>query len=382
MKTRLYYLLTIAVMIFALTACGDDGPKAPENSRRTVLVYMVAANSLNSAAYYDMLEMQRAVEAGALGGNGRLLVMRADYNSTPALLEITEQGTVTLESYGNDFEALDPESMSAVVADARRLAPSDEFGVILWSHGTGWTAHNNRPRQGARSWGDDRGKTMTIPELAEGLRGNPIDFIYFDCCFMGNVETIYELRDCAPLIAATPTETPYDGMPYEQTLPVFFARNFRLEDAAQATFDYYDAQHGSSRSLAIAVYSTDAVADVARAMADLLRQTGVTPAGDTDLSAIQQYGFKYDPRAPFDGYYYDLADYAAKIGTDKQLDALNNAMARFVKFERHTPYMWGEFPLERVSGVSTYIYGADPEKARWYGYEDLRWYADVVAPAL
>lgn len=99
------------------------------------------------------------------------------------------------------------EVLHSVIHDAITAFPAMEYGLILWSHGTGWLPegvfdtlkHGNRSK--FRSFGFDSGKEMKITELAENL---PVkfEFIIFDACLMSNIETLYELRNAANYIIA------------------------------------------------------------------------------------------------------------------------------------------------------------------------------------
>ena len=63
---------------------------------------------------------------------------------------------------------------------------------------------------------------MNVTTLARVLEDENFSFIYFDCCFMMSVETLYEMRNTAPVIAGSVTELPVDGMPYHLNLSSFF----------------------------------------------------------------------------------------------------------------------------------------------------------------
>ena len=92
--------------------------------------------------------------------------------------------------------------MKQVLNDIIQMYPAQEYRLILWSHGTSWLPAGSS----LRSFGEDSGKQMNIPDLAENL---PIkfDFILFDACLMGSVEVVYELKEKANFIISSSTET-------------------------------------------------------------------------------------------------------------------------------------------------------------------------------
>ena len=96
----------------------------------------------------------------------------------------------------------------------KRLPPGDE-GAQPAQEGDPFAAtHQGRAAQPSVL---DKDAAMTIPQLREALEGISFSFIYFDSCFMGNIESLYELRNNASAIVASPTEVLTEGMPYDKT---------------------------------------------------------------------------------------------------------------------------------------------------------------------
>ncbi|MDE6490143.1 MAG: hypothetical protein K2L49_03185, partial [Muribaculaceae bacterium] len=219
-----------------LNACtSDEQPVLDSNQvSRTILVYIAATNSLgaSSNAYRDQADIQEMLEAAASSGfnGGRVIVYHHGYKSTnPVLLEITPEGAIELKAYDTAVSSMDASRMADVISDARTAAPADEYGLILWSHGSGWLEDGIDQSTEAYSFGEDREwlenssyrKTaMNVTTLAD-LLGNdrPFSFIYFDCCYMAGIEVVYELRNATDYIVASATELPADGMRYDLNLP-------------------------------------------------------------------------------------------------------------------------------------------------------------------
>ncbi|MCM1504333.1 MAG: clostripain-related cysteine peptidase [Muribaculum sp.] len=371
-------LLLLILSAIYLTSCRNDEPKpnpepGQQNATRTVLVYMVASNSLNSAAADDIESMRTAISHGALQ-NGRLLIYKVGYLTSPELIELTPDGTSTLKSYPGVTSSVTAEAMKQVVSDMKSLAPADDYGAILWSHSTGWLSPFKMPSQASRSWGDDQGAKMSIPDLASALQSAGFSFVYFDCCFMGNIETLYELKGTTPLIVASPVEVPADGMPYETNLQYFFSDKPDLTRIARNTYEHYNALTGSARSCAMSVYDMNAIDKVAQAAADILATNTVTPEG----MEYQQYGF-HTSWNNFENLYYDMGQYYESLTDDQTLlTAYRTAMKKFITYTAATPQMWGQWNLSHTSGVSTYIFSENPDIGIVNGYDQLAWWRDVV----
>lgn len=375
--TSLLLLIIASLSIFSCKNDPDPTPDPkPRETSRTVLVYMVASNSLNSAAADDIESMKIAVNNGALQ-DGRLLIYKVGYRSSPELQEFTSNGLVTLKSYPGVTSSVTVEAMTQVIADMKALAPADEYGAIFWSHSTGWLSPVKTKPRTSRSWGDDKGAKMPIPDMAEALKDTGLNFIYFDCCFMGNIETLYEFRGTTPYIVASPAEVPADGMPYEINLQYFFSKEADLKKIARNTYEHYNALTGADRSCVMSVYNMNAIDGVAEAAAAILSDNNVTPEG----IEYQQYGFRTSWNN-FNGMFYDMGQYFESLTSDNSLlESYRKAMDSFIEYTAATPKMWDTWELKHTSGVSTYIYSEDPDNGSANGYEDLAWWRDIVSPA-
>ncbi len=385
MNSTIRNILLIILAICGLAACkGQDEPTPePEKGRRTVMVYMLANNTLGSAGYdtSDLQEMLEGVEAGALGEGGRLLVFHeVSYGAAPEMKEVTPAGIVTLKTYPGDISGVEASTMSMALDDMKALAPAASYGLVLWSHASGWIEDGlTEPALAPEvprplSFGIDGRKKMNITTLTSVLAGRGLDFVYFDCCYMMGVETVYELREAATVMAGSPTELPSAGMPYERTLPYFFAAGTAdLEGAARATFEHYDAMTGSARTCTMSVIRTEALPRLARATRAIYAQAHAgMPMGFTPQ--------RYTATSTGSCNYFDFAQYVRKLGEGSpELTAeFDAALAAAVSYEAATPYLWSTVPLEHHSGLSTYILPSRAQ-ASDRGYNTLAWWADVAS---
>lgn len=375
----------MAAMGLLVTGCSDsDGPDDGSGDQdvsvceRTILVYMAACNSLGSSGFDqdDLAEMRVAAVNGAFG-DGRLLVFHADSHGDCRLFEITADGDVGVKEYFPMADGLTPvhsRRMLQVVADARSYAPSRQFGMILWSHGTGWLQDgidDTVPAKGImKSWGEDRSRRMNITTLAETLGRVRPDFVYFDCCYMASVEVAYQMREATQYIVASSTELPAEGMPYHITLSYLFVDGRAdLSGSAKATYEYFNSKaEASQRTCTISVIRTaglDALADAARDIYGAV--TDEVPDG-------------YVPQ-PFMTsslcWYYDLNDYMhAMAGTSAASESLikawDNAMSGSIVYAAATQRIWDSVDIEHHGGLSTYIV-TRPSLLNTKGYMTLSW---------
>lgn len=380
-NTILSLTMTAAAVVFGSCDRTDEPDVQPKRFGRTVLVYMVANNNLGSSHmdYDDIYQMKKGASEGAIS-NGRLILYHAPYNADPVLVQVNEASVDTLLRYDRSQYSVSTERMSRVLEDVDRLAPAEDYGIVLWSHGTGWI-HDGMEETTVQpqSFGDDRGYKMNTSALASVLENSklPISFIYNDCCYMMSIETLYELRNAVPVIAGSATEIPAAGMPYHQNLEFFFATPAAdLKSAAETTFNWYDIQDGSDRTCTMSVVETAGLERLAIAVQAIYQAS--EPGMPEDYSP-QRFSYTSDANCR----YFDLYDYVkALCGNDASKSELfkefDSAFRNVVVYKANTPYLWNRVPLDRHNGISTFIL-SDATSSTIGNYNRLKWYADVAS---
>ncbi|MDE6397522.1 MAG: hypothetical protein K2K84_09650 [Muribaculaceae bacterium] len=374
LKNTIIRLMFFCMAVFVLAACKDE-PDPVKSNPRTVLVYMAANNSLGTGGYdsKDLTEMKQAVIGNPdVFNGGRLIIFYAPTDGTQVLYELMP-GTGELQElkrYDSNQYVVSATRMNEVMDDTRLIAPADTYGLVLWSHALGWTQDGRKEE--SRSWGSDRGQTMNITTLASVLKGRDFDWIYFDCCYMGSVEVLYELRTVTSRIVASASEIPVDGMPYTKNLPLFFKTTPDLTAAAQNTFEYYDDLVGSERTCTIAVYNLSGMDELADATRPIYQASSKVLPG-----SFYNLALSLDVKPLF----YDFGVYVDGMvkenGVSRELlDRWNAAYADVVEYENATPYLWNRISLERFTGMSTYI-ARDSNDMTYKGYDTLEWYETV-----
>lgn len=364
-------ILTLSLLV-SLTSCDDKSPQA-ETANRAVLVYMLANNNLSDYAGSDIAEMKRAA---ADIGNGRLLVYIQSKTEAPRLFEISPSNPeLTLKTYDTTVSSADPRRLREVVDDVKSIAEADSYGIIFWSHATGW---QNEP-SGTLGYGspiaplsfgadgNSQPLKMKITSMATALEGNRFDFIYFDCCHMATVEVAYELRHLTPFIAASPTELGVDGMPYDLNIGCFFAPKANLSQAIRNTFSTYPLTYtyGCSISL-ISTEGLERLATVSRMAMKYAPPQSYTPV-------------QYFRNGVLDTGIFDMAHYfRAMTEDDPPLAREWEAAFRNTVTESHSTSSVFMLPADNFNGLGCHIL-SDSYPSSALGYDELAWYRDVVA---
>lgn len=391
-KFKILFLLIFSLLtVLGISSCHsskDNPDPVPEQMRRTVLVYMVAANSLGQgqADTLDMIEMKKAATSGLLLPDARLLVFRSTYKRNE-LLELQSDGEFkTLKSYSSDL-AVTAARMEEVIADTKKLAPAHNYGLVLWSHATGWIEDGcedvNDPADiSTMSFGLHSGMKMNITSLRSVLEDSGFDYIYCDCCLMGSVEVAYELRDCARYIVASPSETPFDGMPYDENLPLLLdGSRDALIQAARNTFNLYNNKPSPfDRTVTMSVIDTYALDRLAAATLEIYKTTPLAHPLNQNGCVTNYYGPDYKTQ----DYYLDFGEYVdALAGTmpdsGNYIIEFHSALDAAVIYHDATEKLWNKWPIYNCSGFSTRVF-AHEEDFNAKGYDRLEWAQKVVKP--
>lgn len=370
MQKILLYPLFFFTLLFA--ACGKSNPEPEAKQKyRTVLVYLAANNSLEDDAYKNMRQMEEAI--GNIDGN--LIVYAKLKTGSPALYEVTkktgtESGLKKIKDYP-PYSSSDPIVMKSIIKETQELYPADTYGLILWSHATGWVPASQNGIK-LRSFGDDNGQVMDITDLNNALPNN-LDFIMFDACSMASTEVLYEIKDKAKYFIASPGEVVSNGMPYDKiTNDLFLPGPEGYKTIAAKYYNHYN-------SLSSGAWATVSVVDAFQ-LSNLAAQTKVTlksqPPLYTDFnrSNIQRMDFERVPGGnPLIAF--DFLDFIQQNYSSITTASIQNTLEKVVIFKANTPRFNG-FEIKKNSGLTCYIPHEDNEGPAHTFYKTLKWYKD------
>lgn len=337
---------------------------------KTVLLYMVANNNLSYDAENSISRLQNGYIPAE---EGNLLVYKHCAGMDPVLLHIKkgEEGTVVADT-AYRFPPRVSATKSALTQAlnvTQALFPADSYGLILWSHGTGWIpplASSSSAAQEVsgsapqRTFGLDGKVELEIRDLAQAIPYK-LSFMLMDACFMGGIETAYEVKDSVDYYIGSPAEILTESFPYHKIMQHIFKSTPDYAAVCREYYDYYNAKSGSERSATVALMDCSKLAEVAEVAKRVFDQYGERIAS-LDLSLLQPYF-----RGRSSKYFYDLKDLVDAIADASLSAEFAAALERAVPYKAATPYFI-ELPIRSFCGVSTYVPGnpADTKLADYY----------------
>lgn len=352
----------------------------PLTESHTLMIVMQGNNGL--AEFMDT-NLQRIITAyyDVPTDIGRILIFYDRGNYTRLTELYMDDGMAKqrlIEEYPTSTSTVDKEFLSGIIERMKEEAPADSYGLIMSSHGGGWVpadlydvyllgegSRANEPTAEPLFFGQDDDDCMEIPDLVDALGDTHFRYIIFDACMMANIEGLYDMRNAADYIIASPTEILGAGFPYEDFLPMLFERtDHRLQDVCEAYMEYYSDSAGTIAL--VDCTKIDALAEVMKSV--------YAEAESVDVSSVQAYdNFPYH-------LYFDLGHYVEQVASEDTLKAFNTALKDVVVFRGHTDTFFtvtgaedAYIPITNYSGLSCYILQPDDCPATAEAWRATSW---------
>lgn len=383
---RLPALLLLLALLLP-TACHKDEPDPSDPARqgnRTVLIYMVAQNSMGGVQQQDKdsIEIMRGVQA--MGANNRLLLYIDDarlprlYYIHPSLAQPR-----LVRTWDTDVNSASPDVLADVLGWSVRNYPSDEYGLVLWSHATGWIPSTNKDYSytsplsfgidvgpGGRGDRDESGMKygaqMDVADMAEaiGSTGVKMRYIFFDACLMQSLETCYALRHAADYIVASPIATPIAGADYAHQLrsgffstdPADIARTYYEDICDPDNYTEY-ADYG----IVVSAVRTDQLENLAQATAAVLPASACADCQSPKMDNVLNYAY-YSSIYDYRPHNYDAAEAMRHLLPEDAFAAFKEALDKAVVYKAATPRFYigsratyQNVDLDSYSGVAMFV---------------------------
>ena len=261
-------VLLTGMMLLGVVSCSKDDPSEENVNDRSVLVYISGQNTLKPNIDNDIVEMLEGV--ANMGEHDRLVVFIDDYNKS-RIYEINQNTTATTQydltpvcQFTDNLNSASPEVFDQVLRYFFNHYRAKDYGLVLWSHGSGWIDASSSVSQ-RRSFAVDNSSSgttrMLITDMASVFSRYPkFGYILFDACFMQTIEVVYELRAAAKYIIGSPAELPGRGAPYKQLMPALFLHDSEhkiAEAIVNAYGSYYNNVLSSSGGVVLSAIRTD-----------------------------------------------------------------------------------------------------------------------------
>lgn len=253
-------LIVLVVLAAASTYTVSASPvlRGLQPRKWVIAVYMVADNSLDPYAIYDIDLMEAGLTSNATVvvfidraekpvKNGVPEEILKSSKATPfwsgarvlLLVQDREPGLRLGDEVVQDLGEIDsgtPETLAKFLEFVKGRFPGDHYMLVLWDHGGG---------PGLFGVDEDTGRGrdyLTPKEIREALTASGFspDIIYVDACSIGMVELAYELADKARYLVASESLVPSSALDYSSALPAITKLDDPLEAAKALARMYFE----------------------------------------------------------------------------------------------------------------------------------------------
>lgn len=422
MKKFLIHILFASLVAVLVCSCEKD---EVDPNRRALVVMGFGFNNLSSYISEDLGDLESGFVPQNRGKDNLLFVMKhtteGPYSTptAPVLYRLyrDKKGAVVREEVFRLEEGALSNSGECIGRILNHIKDNYLFGscgVVLSSHGTGWTPpgyctdpskYENSSSAGEVLRMDRKGReisggivdyapitegpavksfggTVTSPngkeayetELREFADGIPykLDYIIFDACFMGCVEVAYELKDKCRWFAASQTEIMADGMNYRTMADYLLSgKSADLKGFCRSYYDYYEAKSGINRSATISLIDCSKLDGLAAACREVFSGLEISTDKCGDSGLLQRF-FRLQYRR-IHGWFYDLQSILEAAGADDTaLAKVEAELSRCVVYKAATEQFMNDFYVDCFSGLSMYLPYPERNYLNSY-YKELAW---------
>lgn len=401
---RLSVLLLFLASLLTLSGCSNHSDEPDISFKRTVLVYMMADNSLSSLSGSDINEMTEGIKSIDTNKNN-LLIYIDTFDDTPKLIKLENKNGKVVQTVLKNYPeqtSTDESVMTSVFSTAFSAYPADSYGLVLWSHGLGWIPQTSSSKIISRYAGVDQNgggiyHYLNIPTLQSVLATTNLhfDYILFDECYMASVEALYQLRGYADYFIGSPTEIPGPGAYYTDVVHAMFANSSsatainNADKTADAYYNYYRNKYDITKEsefsnenwiagTSVSLIKSSALENLANATKNIL------PAYIKNKAAINTSNiFCYDPLR--DKYFYDLESLIKQLtgGNSEYITwktAFDNCVIKYqTTATNYMSYSNGTYNFISMNGsygLSGYI-PSDNETNMNTNFQTTQWYIDA-----
>ncbi len=434
-------LSNITEVIIPAPASGVTRPALAQN---TILIYINADNNLDGFAVSDLHEIEKGFStnfaSNSLSNNVLVYVDRAN-GASPSYAYMLEVGydadpnkidSRVVRVFG-EKDSSAASSLEQVLGYSLENYPAENYGLILWSHGTGWLSsgyaetstrsykggydkrshyykagHYKRSQDKAgyttKTFGldyDSGFSEMPLLDLARAIsnalghnRVDKLDYIIFDACYMGDVEVAFQLRNYSDYILSSQTEIMVEGLPYDKVIPHLLEVEKNNRDGAQesgvetklkAVIDDFEAFYSNQsipfkRTAQMSLLKSSHLENLSASFKNFLEENRSIVTNDFALSYVE------NPTL-VDGYLdvkYDLKDFVQEMSGNPTINAISNAsnvsVNKFIDsfdgvviYHKKSDKILASKSTENLFGLNVYIPESSKTNLNEY-YKSLDWY--------
>lgn len=403
---KLTSLLALVLALIAAAGCEERIPK-PQGTEKVFIIYSCGHNNLSYALLDDIKDIAKTSPYLAYDGMYKILVFSHSAKGSdwsvpvePVIMQVNRDrnGDVVLNTLKRfkaktydyydrtpseeGYSGSEKKTLMEVLSYVKTNFPANSYGFLFSSHGTGWLPYDYY-RKGVitKTIGADYSGNaaagvpieMEVTDFADAFRqsGMYMEYMLMDACFMGGIETAYELRDVCRYFLASPCEIDSGGLMYNTMLQRLFSGR---EPDLQGLCTAYMKQYSMAAISLVDCKGLENLATVCKIMFDKYR----TQIDAVDERTVQALFRRHGAYAWQEKWCYDLEDILVKAGINEfDHHLLTSVLDACVLFKDHTGMLWGDTECKTFCGLSMYLPCAGTPALSQY-YRRYSWNKDTA----
>jgi hypothetical protein len=346
----LWISLLSIVTVFFSCEIDDEIPLCPPVSDKVLLVYFGGDNNLSGETYQKIDAIKKGMTQDR--SNCKLLIYSDPARERPVLLEIKgHEGSGILDTVAvyDEENSASASVFARIIGEVRDKYPSKSYGLLLFSHASGWLPQGALNNPSLRSIVMDGNTEMEIADFAKAIPDKAFEYIVFEACLMANIEAIYELRNKTDYILASSAEIVSPGFTEIYPFSINYLLDGDLTAFASNAFNYFNQQIYEMHSATFSIIKTAELQALANFVAEKCQFDK-----QVNINVIQHFdrSISYHLFFDFEDYYSSLLDSDSQRGELQQL--INNC----VIWKKATPSFLinsSGFYINHHSGITAYI---------------------------
>ena len=307
----------------------------------TLMVYMIGTD-LESQSGMGTADLNEMVYAGLDNSKVKVLVQtggcRRWRNSVISAGKqqrwaVNGRGIELLDEKKETVSMTDEDELASFIQFCAKKAPADRYMLIFWDHGggsvSGYGYDETRPND-----------SMNIGEIARGLEagGVKFDFIGFDACLMGTLETAIAVEPYADYLIASEEAEPGTGWYYTNWLKLInensSTNTLNLGRQICDDFTVQNAMYASGTGTTLSLVD---LAELSKTVAGKLGSFGsdlttrLQSSNYQEVANARNGSREFSPSNRLDQV--DLVDFCMNLNT-KESKSLAKAVQSAVKYNR------------------------------------------------
>lgn len=283
---------------------------------------------------------------------------------------------------GKQLLMMDGGTLAGFIDYAKDQFPADKYSLVFWNHGSGSLIGYGYDELIDE---EDARTSMNLLTIQNALNhaGTPLDFVGFDTCLMGNLETALAVKNVTGTLVASQELEPGDGWNYTWLKALSDNTSQDAHSIGKAIVDSFNSfykENVSSTGSSLSVTDVSKIDGVLSSLSTLMNTcTGDLAAGGFNTVAqardkTETFGSS-DTKSDKYEYMTDIGDIAKELSAlhPAEAQAVESALKQTVVYSKTTDYD-SEKERKNVNGLSVYYpyaYDNDEEKARFNAMKTL-----------